>query len=266
MGPARRDRSTCLFTCLWQDVCDALEICDKNRASRIPDEFKERVCVQTVTRGKQTLIFCDEGGLNWLLMSCRSCSEMVRRFKMWVCKEVLPSIRKTGKYSVPKCQQETISDRAHQQWLIDNKFKRIQVAKDAIAMFPDDGELKLMYIENAKNILGKRQRDDAPTLLTSISEAMERAGYGSGFARKHRSVAGRAAAKAFRRLFPGVSFSKRTQNIDGRPGQVNAYTADQLRAVWPAVEAKLDTKEPHRTTKRRMIATTDYSSESTGSE
>lgn len=48
------------------------------------------------TKGKQALTFIDEGNLYRLIIKSRK--EEAQRFEAWVCDEVLPSIRRSGRY------------------------------------------------------------------------------------------------------------------------------------------------------------------------
>lgn len=92
------------------DVCKVLEISDpSNTARQIREEFSEESVFNTDSLitlpidtgyGIKELVFITEPQLYYVLM--RSRSENARPFRQWVVNEVLPSIRKTGKYEVKK--------------------------------------------------------------------------------------------------------------------------------------------------------------------
>ncbi|MCR5555796.1 MAG: Bro-N domain-containing protein [Bacteroidales bacterium] len=82
-----------------KDVCDALTI-EKHRdaVSRLDDDERGSVVVDTLG-GKQSVSAVNESGLYNLIFQSRKPEAKV--FRKWVTGEVLPSIRKTGSYSLP---------------------------------------------------------------------------------------------------------------------------------------------------------------------
>lgn len=81
-----------------KDVCDVLGI-EKHRdaMSRLDDDERGSVLVDTLG-GQQEMAAVNESGLYTLIM--RSRKSAAKRFRKWVTAEVLPSIRRTGQYSV----------------------------------------------------------------------------------------------------------------------------------------------------------------------
>ncbi|PLY04896.1 MAG: hypothetical protein C0625_15405 [Arcobacter sp.] len=81
-----------------KDVCNILELENVSRAISKLDE--EDLTLLKVTSGgqKRDMNYVTESGLYHLIFS--SYKEEARVFKRWVTKEVLPSIRKTGSYSL----------------------------------------------------------------------------------------------------------------------------------------------------------------------
>lgn len=82
------------------DVCKALELTQ-------PSKVKERLnskgvnIIPTLTKGgEQKLLYINESNLYKAIFQSRK--ESAERFTDWVTGEVLPSIRKTGSYSMPK--------------------------------------------------------------------------------------------------------------------------------------------------------------------
>lgn len=63
----------------------------------VPDKFKGVGEMET-PGGKQNVVIINEAGLYKLIM--RSDLESAEKFSDWVCEEILPSIRKTGSYSI----------------------------------------------------------------------------------------------------------------------------------------------------------------------
>jgi anti-repressor protein len=81
------------------DVCHILEIGNVSQAiSRLDDDEKHDVITNDVTGRPQETAFINESGLYSLTLTSRK--PAAKRFKKWVTSEVLPSIRKTGSYSM----------------------------------------------------------------------------------------------------------------------------------------------------------------------
>lgn len=78
------------------DVCEALGIAETHRAiSRLDDDEKGRHSV-TTPGGQQEMTIINESGLYSLILTSRK--PEAKKFKKWVTAEVLPAIRKTGRY------------------------------------------------------------------------------------------------------------------------------------------------------------------------
>ncbi|MBI9092582.1 MAG: phage antirepressor [Desulfobacterium sp.] len=82
-----------------KDVCSVLEINDHYQAiDRLEDDERGRCKIPT-PGGKQNMVTVNEPGLYTLII--RSNKPEAKRFKRWITHEVLPSIRKTGRYEMP---------------------------------------------------------------------------------------------------------------------------------------------------------------------
>lgn len=83
-----------------KDVCDFLGFRDTNDGTkRLDPEEKQVVQINpTNSRGNPNKVIINESGLYSLIL--RSRKPEAKAFKKWVTSEVLPSIRKTGKYQL----------------------------------------------------------------------------------------------------------------------------------------------------------------------
>ena len=107
-----------------KDVCEAFDDKNHNRSlGRIDEEDKRREQVTDVLGRKQEAVLINESGLYALLFAMQPQKanhdgvsdaypievqeriKKLRRFKRWVTSEVLPAIRKTGSYTVPKLEK-----------------------------------------------------------------------------------------------------------------------------------------------------------------
>lgn len=79
------------------DVCRELEITNVgDAASRLDEDEKDNIGIpDAIGRNRRTVII-NESGLYSVILTSRK--KEAKRFKKWVTKEVLPSIRKTGGY------------------------------------------------------------------------------------------------------------------------------------------------------------------------
>ncbi len=84
-----------------KDVAHALGYSDSNKAIRIHvDDEDKGGAVLSTPGGNQKVIFINESGLYSLILSSKL--PQAKAFKRWVTSEVLPSIRKTGRYELPQ--------------------------------------------------------------------------------------------------------------------------------------------------------------------
>ncbi len=85
-----------------QDVCEALAHSDTSMAVRRLDEDEKGTSNVCTLSGIQEMLTINESGLYSLILTSRK--PAAKRFKKWVTAEVLPSIRKTGSYTVGQPQ------------------------------------------------------------------------------------------------------------------------------------------------------------------
>lgn len=97
------------------DVCNALKLSNPTEVIRRLDEDEKKTLSLTegIKRsvGNPNVNVISESGLYTLILRCRDAitpGTISYRFRKWVTSEVLPSIRKTGKYIVKK--EETLGD------------------------------------------------------------------------------------------------------------------------------------------------------------
>ena len=92
-----------------KDVCESIGVDTSNVGNKIggvPDEWKGRYPLAT-PGGVQNLLCLAEPGLYFFL--ARSDKPGALPFQKWIAGEVVPSIRKTGSYSIKEAKQRHIS-------------------------------------------------------------------------------------------------------------------------------------------------------------
>lgn len=88
-----------LFWWVAKDVCDVLGL-DPTALRRLDDDEKNTLrLTQGIQRGNPNVNVINEPGLYALIL--RSRKPEAKKFKRWVTHEVLPQIRKTGRYEMP---------------------------------------------------------------------------------------------------------------------------------------------------------------------
>jgi prophage antirepressor-like protein len=81
------------------DVCRCLEIANSRDAiARLDDDEKNEVMMEDCIGRKQRTKIVSESGLYTLILSSRK--KEAKAFRRWITHEVIPSIRKTGSYSL----------------------------------------------------------------------------------------------------------------------------------------------------------------------
>ena len=96
------------------DVCRALGY--KNHNDAIKNHCREKGVANRYTLsngGTQNTLFINEGNLYRLIL--RSKLPAAEKFESWVCDEVLPSLRKTGRYHVEPRYGQTLLTRGELQ-------------------------------------------------------------------------------------------------------------------------------------------------------
>lgn len=92
---------------LGSDVAKVLGYSNPTKAIRDHVENEDKLTERIVLSGQnREAIFINESGLYSLIFSSKL--ESAKRFKKWVTSEVLPQIRKTGKYEEPKSPMEML--------------------------------------------------------------------------------------------------------------------------------------------------------------
>ena len=112
---------------LGTDIANALQYSDKNKAvsMHVEDEDKKTLFYKASDKSSEALwsktndfsdkVLINESGLYSMIMSSKLPS--AKKFKHWVTSEVLPEIRKTGGYQMPKTYAEALralADRAEE--------------------------------------------------------------------------------------------------------------------------------------------------------
>jgi prophage antirepressor-like protein len=101
---------------IGSDVSIALEYRDAGNMTRNLDDDEKGTQIVSTLGGEQQMLVINESGLYSAIL--RSRKPAAKRFKKWVTAEVLPSIRKAGRYDIESTQgAPEIPALALQRWL-----------------------------------------------------------------------------------------------------------------------------------------------------
>ena len=136
------------------DVCAAINIVNSRDAVAKLDDDERGVGLTDTLGGTQSLTIISEPGLYTLILRCRDAVKpgtVAHRFRKWVTGEVLPAIRKTGRYSQTRLQPYPIDPSPH----LINGFHIAQLLEDL--KFTAS---KFKHTPNAKSRVERRLLED----------------------------------------------------------------------------------------------------------
>ena len=114
------------------DVCKVLDLQVSATKNRLNQDGVNLIKVIDTMGREQIATFVNEANLYKLIM--RSNKPQAEAFQDWVCGEVLPSIRKTGGYTIPKTFADALALAAEQAKAIEMQAAQLDEAKQHIAI------------------------------------------------------------------------------------------------------------------------------------
>jgi prophage antirepressor-like protein len=122
------------------DVCKVLEHSNASAAVSRLDEDERGVRNVYTPSGDQEMLIINESGLYSLILTSRK--EAAKRFKKWVTAEVLPTLRKTGRYDMAGNNQPTGQSRKNLPTSLIPKAERhydLALVREARAVYGEAG-------------------------------------------------------------------------------------------------------------------------------
>lgn len=204
------------------------------------DEDEKGVCTVYTPGGEQELLTVKESGLYKLIFKSRKL--VAKRFQKWVFSEVLPSIRKTGFYSVT--QSTSVEPILLPIMVRKEKLGLIQIGIDIISQLGGiDERTALQFKDVTRSIV----LDDVlqSLALPSGEERLEwpisdRA-MALGYHPKpgQLTTIGKAAAALYRARY-GQEPTKREQFVGGTTRKVNMYSQKDLAILDQAIKSVME--------------------------
>lgn len=144
------------------DICKALQL---TQPSKVKERLSEKGVrsIPTLTKGgEQKLLYINESNLYKTIFQSRK--ESAKRFTEWVTSEVLPSIRKTGSYGMPKTTGGQIQLLAQGYTELEQKVNDIKddvsELKENVPLYSCDiDEIQQHVKRRVVNILGGKQSE-----------------------------------------------------------------------------------------------------------
>lgn len=183
------------------DVCKVLEISDPSNTTRqLKEEFETPVLntgiIQRET-GPIEATFITEPQLYFVMM--RSRSDKARPFRQWVVNEVLPSIRKTGKYEIKKEDPVELLKKAFEdivsQIMVLNKTYKIEQEPTQSSLSVPGAILTLCFGDSS----GRSYNRVTPSIQNKIIE-LYRAGFSQKDIANKTSVSPASVSKFLKRI------------------------------------------------------------------
>lgn len=131
-----------------KDVCEALELGNTSMAlERLDDD--ELISVKLMSGGQnREMIVVNEPGLYSLILGSRK--PEAKAFKRWVTHDILPAIRKTGRYAAPGSMTASLADMREAMNLMQDMLT------DLKQMLPKDGSMNRVLEAKANGTLEPR--------------------------------------------------------------------------------------------------------------
>lgn len=145
-------------------------------ARHVTAEDKEVVPVQGDLGGKQEMTVINESGLYSLILSSKLPS--AKEFKHWITSEVLPQIRKTGKYAPKPLSREELLAKAvleadtmikEQKELIEQKTKELEETNNKL----EERKPKVIFAESVV-------ASDSAILIRELAHLIKQNGFAIG--------------------------------------------------------------------------------------
>ncbi|ELY4815907.1 Bro-N domain-containing protein [Cronobacter sakazakii] len=155
---------------LAMDVCKAIGIANHRDAVRKLDDDEKGVGSTDTLGGEQEAIIISESGLYTLILRCRDAvtpGTIPYRFRKWVTAEVLPQIRRTGRYV-----REEISPADKAQKVVASFMPAILEAMKSETGKTYNYPARASYYEhihNADGVRGLTQQSNLNSLLQELT-------------------------------------------------------------------------------------------------
>ena len=226
-----------------KDLCAALSLSNPSKAASRLKPGETSTLTQSYSGGSTQLLLVNESGLYRLIM--RSDKPDAERFQQWVFSEVLPAIRKTGRYEVPQASTAAPALPPPSQ---REQLESIELGAQLLEMFGGMTDRdKLLFQDCVRNVMFSDHKllpQYTGSYGFSVAERVTTLGY--RLDRRQQAsfypVLGKRLAAEYR-LRHGTEPVKETRFVDGANRQVAWYAsadAEWVDAIIQSFMASLD--------------------------
>ena len=207
--------------------------------SKVPAQWKGKKQILT-PGGKQKLTTLYEPGLYCLIG--RSDSSLVVPFQRWLYEDVIPSIRKSGSYSLPQSNKNDVP-------ALPSARERLETIKLGMDLFSElggcDQRTQLLLKDQVRNILLADKLQREPTAITPTQARLEypvsdRA-VSLGYRPSNRQLLqiGKQASRLYKERH-GTKPIQREQFVAGATRMVNVYSFSDVDLLDQAIFLVMD--------------------------
>jgi len=132
-------------------VCTILEVGNPSQVAGRLDDDEKGICLTDTLGGPQNVAIINESGLWSVVLTSRR--ENAKRFKKWLTSEVIPSIRKTGTYSLGAAPTVPLTGLEYALALVDAEKRAIELKQNII-------DLEIDGLEKSEEISKQTLRAD----------------------------------------------------------------------------------------------------------
>ncbi|PNW38141.1 UNVERIFIED_CONTAM: hypothetical protein BEN50_15830 [Euhalothece sp. KZN 001] len=169
-----------------KDICNILEHSDVSMACKRLKDYEKLTQTLFVSGQNRDVLLISESGLYRLVLTSRK--PQAEPFQDWVCQEVIPQIRKTGKYSVT--EEKKIVPLPQ-----DKQLEALSMLYDLNRQIPDDRTTITLKAHLTNLVEVSQQKQDAPQFF-SVTEVLQMEGI--DIPKGKDIVIGKKVAQSFR--------------------------------------------------------------------
>lgn len=122
-------------------------------AKHVDEDDKNTVAIRDGIQGNPRQTVINESGLYSLVLSSKL--PTAKKFKRWVTSEVLPTIRKTGGYSVKQAEQDKAKEMRAEAMLKNADSRRAKLLLEIAAASHIDGYKEMIMTKTANMLAGE---------------------------------------------------------------------------------------------------------------
>lgn len=215
-----------------RDICEVLQVSNPSSSIALLDDDERGLHTMDSPSGQQEYVVISESGMYSLIL--RSRRPAAKKFKRWVTHEVLPAIRKTGRYEVLSAAPTAVSDvDEHTRKLRELELRR---AEAAVRFDEYRFEMELIsaatstdeqFRDNSQRFVLARFQGKAPEIepknrLLMVDVYLLGRGVSQADLRSVRSTFGKALKKAYVEA-KGVEPGEVLGEVNKRERPVKAY-------------------------------------------